>query len=65
MLEMNNELRELAFNRAGIAEVRKAAKASGMTILLEDGHRKILKGETSVEEISRITQAEALAEQEV
>ena len=58
MLEMNNELRELAFNRAGIAEVRRAAKASGMTTLLDDGQRKILKGTTSVEEISRITQAE-------
>lgn len=57
MLEMNNELRELAFNRAGIAEIRRAAMASGMTSLLEDGQRKILKGTTSLDEISRITQA--------
>ncbi|MBN2561030.1 MAG: Flp pilus assembly complex ATPase component TadA [Phycisphaerae bacterium] len=58
MLEMNTDLRELAFNRAGIADVRKAAKASGMTTLLEDGHRKILRGTTSLEEIARITQAD-------
>lgn len=58
MLEMNNEMRELAFNRAGIAEVRRAAKAGGMTSLLEDGQRKILKGVTSVEEVVKITQAE-------
>lgn len=62
MLIMNHELRELAFNRAGAQEVRKAAKAAGMTTLLQDGHRKILKGVTTMEEISRITQAEVLAE---
>jgi type IV pilus assembly protein PilB len=62
MLVMNHELRELAFNRAGAQDVRKAAKAAGMTSLLQDGHRKILKGVTTTEEISRITQAEILAE---
>ena len=62
MLEINSELRELAFNRASVTEIRRAAKASGMTTLLEDGHKKILKGMTSVEEIVRITQAEMEAE---
>jgi type IV pilus assembly protein PilB len=58
MLEMNTELRELAFNRAGISEVRRAAKAAGMTTLIDDGLRKILKGTTTLDEITRITQAE-------
>ncbi|MFH1420047.1 MAG: ATPase, T2SS/T4P/T4SS family [Planctomycetota bacterium] len=63
MLEMNSELRELAFNRASVTEIRRAATATGMTTLLEDGHRKILNGLTSIEEITRITQAEVDAEQ--
>jgi type II secretory ATPase GspE/PulE/Tfp pilus assembly ATPase PilB-like protein len=63
LLELNNELRELAFNRAGIAEIRRAAKASGMANLLNDGQRKILKGVTSVEEITRIAQAEVSTEE--
>ncbi len=58
MLEMNQELRELAFNRAGVSQLRRAAKVSGMTTLLQDGQRKILRGVTSLEEVSRITQAE-------
>lgn len=58
MLQMNAELRELAFNRAGIAEIRRAARASGMTTLLEDGQRKILKGTTSLEELMRLAQGE-------
>lgn len=58
LLTMNTELRELAFNRAGIAEIRRAAKASGMKSLLQDGQRKILRGITSLEELARLAQAE-------
>ena len=58
LLQMNTELRELAFNRAGISEIRRAARASGMNTLLEDGRRKILSGKTSVEEVLRLAQAE-------
>ena len=58
MLIMNTQLRELAFNRASVTEVRRAARATGMKTLLDDGQRKILRGMTSVEEIVRITQAE-------
>ena len=58
LLTMNSELRELAFNRAGIAEIRRAAKATGMNTLLTDGQRKILGGITSLEELARLAQAE-------
>ena len=58
---MNNEIRELAFNRAGAAPLRKAARASGMRTLLEDGKLKILKGTTTMEEIARVAQVEGLA----
>ncbi len=58
LLVMNSELRELAFNRAGIAEIRRAARATGMNTLLRDGQRKILRGITSLAELSRLAQAE-------
>jgi len=60
MLELNSEIRELAFTRASVTDLRRAAKASGMTTLLEDGHRKILRGVTAIEEIVRITQTETI-----
>ncbi|MCZ6815455.1 MAG: GspE/PulE family protein, partial [Planctomycetota bacterium] len=62
LLLMNTEIRELAFNRAPTSEIRKAAKATGMRSLLGDGHRKILRGLTSVEEIARITQSEIMVD---
>ena len=60
MLEMNNELRELAFERAPSSELRKAARASGMRTLLEDGKLKIFGGITTPEEVARMSQAEGL-----
>lgn len=60
MVELNNEIRELAFAKAPTAEVRKAAVASGMRTLMEDGKIKIFKGLTTPEEVARITQTEGI-----
>ena len=61
MFEMNNEIRELAFAKAPTTELRKAAKASGMRNLMEDGKLKIFKGTTTPAEVVRITQTEGAA----
>jgi len=58
MMQMNTEIRELAFNRAPSSRIRKAAIASGMTELVEDGRTKVLNGVTTPEEIARVSQAE-------
>ncbi|MBS3734417.1 MAG: Flp pilus assembly complex ATPase component TadA [Phycisphaerae bacterium] len=60
LMEMNNTLRELAFNQAPLSEIREAARSSGMRMLLEDGRRKILNGVTTPEELGRITQTTEL-----
>jgi len=58
MVEMNNELRELAFAKATTSELRKAARASGMRTLMEDGKNKIFKGITTPGEVARLSQTE-------
>jgi type IV pilus assembly protein PilB len=60
MMKMNSEVRELAFNRAGIDALRAAAVRSGMTTLVEDGKKKILRGVTTPIEVARFAQAEVL-----
>jgi len=60
MMVMNSELRELAFHRAPLNQIRAAASASGMRNLLGDGRLKILEGLTTLEEIARITQAQTV-----
>jgi type IV pilus assembly protein PilB len=61
MVEMNNELRELAFKRAPTSDLRRAAKATGMRTLMQDGRLKIFKGVTTPQEVSETAQAEDLS----
>ena len=60
MVELNNEIRELAFAKAPTTELRKAARASGMRTLMEDGKIKIFRGVTTPKEVARITQTEGV-----
>ncbi len=64
MLEMNNELRELAFSRAPTNQLRRAARGSGMRALLEDGKLKILRGTTTPAEVAKIAQMEGVLVEE-
>jgi len=60
MMVMNNEIRTLAFERAATNKVRKAALASGMKSLLQDGRLKVLNGITTAEEIVKVAQVEGI-----
>ena len=60
MMNMNNELRTLAFERAPTNKIRKAALASGMKSLLGDGKVKVLNGVTTAEEIVKVAQVEGV-----
>lgn len=60
MMELNNQIRELAFARASASELRKAARNSGMKTLMEDGKRKVFRGVTTPGEVARVSQAEGL-----
>jgi type IV pilus assembly protein PilB len=58
LMVMNRHLRDLAFNKATAAEIRKAAVANGMATLAMDGARKALQGITTADEILRMAKAE-------
>jgi type IV pilus assembly protein PilB len=60
MVEMNHELRELAFARAPANELRKAAVSSGMKTLMDDGKIKIYNGITTPSEVAKISQMEGM-----
>ncbi len=64
MMVMNSELRELAFKRAPLSQIRAAALANGMRNLLGDGRLKILDGLTTLEEVARIAQIQGIVEAE-
>ncbi len=60
MIELNSRIRELAFEKASTAELRKACRASGMRTLREDGRIKVFKGTTTPAEVVSITQTEGI-----
>lgn len=54
VLEVNEEIRDLIKRSASADDIREAARKHGMTTMLEDGFRKVVLGETSIEEILRV-----------
>jgi type IV pilus assembly protein PilB len=61
LVELNSEIRELAFAKAPTAEIRKACIASGMRTLMEDGKIKIFNGITTPKEIAETAQTEGVS----
>ena len=55
MLVMSDGLRARVLNKAEAGDIQQAAVAEGMVTMQEDGLRKALAGETTVEEILRVT----------
>ena len=54
LMVMNGKLRELAFQGAATTDIRRAAVASGMTVMYSDGVQKALRGITTLEEVFRV-----------
>jgi len=58
LMELDTTLREMAFRRESLTEIRKYAASSGMVTLRQDGVRKVLAGTTTIPEVLEITGAE-------
>jgi type IV pilus assembly protein PilB len=55
LMVMNGKLRELAFQGAPTTDIRRAAVASGMTVMFNDGVGKVLRGITTFDEVFRVS----------
>ena len=55
ILEVSSALKDLIMKQANAEEIHKLAVKEGMTTMVEDGLSKVLKGETSAEEVLRVT----------
>ena len=54
LMLMSTKIRELTFNEASTAMIRKAALSDGMKTLYDDGVRKACSGVTTLEEVMRV-----------
>ena len=55
-LVMDDGLRRLVMQHAGMGEIEQAARAAGMRTMYEDGLAKAMQGLTTIEEVLRVTQ---------
>jgi general secretion pathway protein E/type IV pilus assembly protein PilB len=58
LLEASDEVRRLAGERTPSHIVKQAARAAGMSTLREDGWRKVRRGQTTIDEVLRVTKAD-------
>jgi general secretion pathway protein E/type IV pilus assembly protein PilB len=58
LLVTNDEIRRLASDRAPTNLVKQAAMDAGMRTLRQDGWRKVRRGQTTVEEVLRVTKSD-------
>ncbi|MFW6256056.1 MAG: GspE/PulE family protein, partial [Candidatus Sumerlaeota bacterium] len=58
MMDMNEAIRELILTSRSSGEVRRLAREQGMTSLSEDGWRIVAEGQTTVDEVLRVTRDE-------
>jgi general secretion pathway protein E/type IV pilus assembly protein PilB len=59
LLNSTERIRELVERNATAWEIKRTAIQEGMLTLRMDGWRKVLAGETSIEEVMRVTRADA------
>ncbi|HXV60908.1 MAG TPA: GspE/PulE family protein, partial [Vicinamibacteria bacterium] len=59
LLDLSDEIREMLIERRPSAEIKKAARAEGMKFLRESAVAAALAGESTLEEINRVTFVES------
>ena len=59
LLIVNDQIRQLILERASAEVIERAAREQGMVSMYEDGISKALAGQTSIEEVLRITRQQS------
>lgn len=62
LMIMSSAIREASFKGEPTQVIRKLARKGGMRTLFEDGMIKAIKGQTTIDEVLRITKQEMASE---
>jgi len=60
VLVMSEAIKQLVLQRADVGEISRAASSQGMISMRDDGLRKVVAGETTIEEVLRVTAEQLL-----
>jgi len=58
VLPLNEHIRSMIIRRASAGEIKREAILHGMSTMRQDGWRKVIDGETTIEEVLAVTQIE-------
>lgn len=58
LMTMTEDIRELVYNKESAGVIKRTAIDGGMRTLRMDGAQKVLKGETTIAEVLRVTQSD-------
>lgn len=58
VLNVTDDIESLVINRSSMNVIKQKGISEGMTVLRDDGWRKVLKGITTIEEVLRVTEEE-------
>jgi len=62
---LDDDMHRVIMSGADATLLHAAARKQGMITLYEDGLRKVVKGDTSLEEVMRVTQDQSESEEEI
>ncbi len=60
LMVLNEEIRELIYNKQSAGKIKRQAVKSGMQTLRMDGARKVVAGVTTIAEVLRVSQADTI-----
>ena len=60
LMIIEDDIRTLVMQNSDAATIRRACQAKGMRLLRQDGAERVLAGETTIEELLRVTQEDIL-----
>ncbi len=60
LMIVDDEVRELLMKKADASSIRRACTGKGMKVLRQDGADRIVSGQTTIEELLRVTQEDIL-----
>jgi general secretion pathway protein E len=60
LMIVDDDVRELVMRKADASSIRRACTSRGMKILRQDGAERVMAGQTTIEELLRVTQEDIL-----
>jgi general secretion pathway protein E len=60
MMIVDDDVRELVMKKADASSIRRACSSKGMKVLRQDGAERVMAGQTTIEELLRVTQEDII-----